>query len=75
MSPCSEKPNTPPSRAESVTYHASSTSVLAERGYRTSETAYALFSRAGFTDEPLAAARNGGVHLLDLDALYGDQSG
>ena len=48
--------------------------LLAERGYRTSETAYALFSRAGFTDE-LRRARSGGVHLLDLDALYGGQSG
>jgi uncharacterized protein len=49
--------------------------MLTARGYRTSETAYALFSRAGFTDELRTAAGHGRVHLLDLDALYGDQPG
>jgi AAA+ ATPase superfamily predicted ATPase len=49
--------------------------MLAARGHRTSETAYALFSRAGFTDELRTAAGHGRVHLLDLDALYGDQPG
>jgi uncharacterized protein len=47
--------------------------LLADRGYRTAETAYALFSRAGFTDELRAAAGSSRMHLLDLDDLYGSQ--
>lgn len=45
--------------------------LLAGRGHDTSGTAYALFSRHGFTSELVKVADPGKVRLLDLNGLYG----
>jgi hypothetical protein len=44
--------------------------ILAGTGWHTANTAYAIFSRNGFTGDLRAAAETGAVHLLDLNDLY-----
>lgn len=45
--------------------------LLVERGWDAKEARLVLFSRTGFSPDLRAAAATGGVHLVDLDDMYG----